>query len=175
MVSLLSGRDFETREFKEEIVEESYKRLDEGIQAFINEYHFAQFILAIKGAGFKSSKLLNSKMTLDFAYYLFLKLSNDASIPKNQVKRYVQKWYVLSTLTGRYIGSPENVMSRVIRNIEEKGFLTFFSEIEQSVLPDTFREVTLPQNLETSSVNSPAFNTFLATQINMNKTWHDDI
>ena len=114
-------------------------------------------------------------MTLDFACYLFLKLSNDASIPKNQVKRYVQKWYVLSTLTGRYIGSPENVMSRVIRNIEEKGFLTFFSEIEQSVLPDTFREVTLPQNLETSSVNSPAFNTFLATQINMNKTWHDDI
>ncbi len=169
MVSLLSGRDFETREFKEEIVEDSYKKLDEGIQAFINEYHFAQFILAIKGAGFKSSKLLNSMMTLDFAYYLFLKLSNDVSIPKNQVKRYVQKWFVLSTLTGRYIGSPETVMSRDIRNIEEKGFLTFFSEIERSVLPDTFWEVTLPQNLETSSVNSPAFNTFLAAQINMNK------
>lgn len=169
MVSLLSGRDFETREFKEEIVEESYKKLDEGIQVFINEYHFAQFILAIKGAGFKSSKLLNSMMTLNFAYYLFLKLSNDPAIPKNQVKRYVQKWFVLSTLTGRYIGSPETVMGRDIRNIEEKGFLTFFSEIERSVLPDTFWEVTLPQNLETSSVNSPAFNTFLAAQINMNK------
>lgn len=169
MVSLLSGRDFETREFKEEIVEDSYKKLDEGIQAFINEYHFAQFILAIKGAGFKSSKLLNSMMTLDFAYYLFLKLSSDSAIPKNQVKRYVQKWFVLSTLTGRYIGSPETVMSRDIRNIEEKGFLTFFNDIERSVLPDTFWEVTLPQNLETSSVNSPAFNTFLAAQINMNK------
>lgn len=169
MVSLLSGRDFETREFKEEIVEDSYKKLDEGIQAFINEYHFEQFILAIKGAGFKSSKLLNSKMTLDFAYYLFLKLSDDATIPKNQVKHYVQKWFVLSTLTGRYIGSPETVMSRDIRSIEEKGFLTFFSEIEHSALPDTFWEVTLSQNLETSSVNSPAFNTFLAAQINMNK------
>ncbi len=169
MVSLLSGRDFETREFKEEIVEDSYKKLDEGIQAFINEYHFAQFILAIKGAGFKSSKLLNSMMTLDFAYYLFLKLSSDSEITKNQVKRYVQKWFVLSTLTGRYIGSPETVMSRDIRNIEEKGFLTFFNDIERSVLPDTFWEVTLPQNLETSSVNSPAFNTFLAAQINMNK------
>lgn len=169
MVSLLSGRDFETREFKEEIVEESYQKLKEGILAFINEYHYEQFILAIKGAGFKSSKLLNSMMTLDFAYYLFLKLSDDSSIPKNQVKRYVQKWFVLSTLTGRYIGSPETVMSRDIRSIEEKGFLTFFSEIECSVLPDTFWEVTLPQNLETSSVNSPAFNVFLAAQINMNK------
>ena len=169
MVSLLSGRDFETREFKEEIVEESYQKLKEGILAFINEYHYEQFILAIKGAGFKSSKLLNSMMTLDFAYYLFLKLSDDSSIPKNQVKRYVQKWFVLSTLTGRYIGSPETVMSRDIRSIEEKGFLTFFSEIECSVLPDTFWEVTLPQHLETSSVNSPAFNVFLAAQINMNK------
>ena len=169
MVSLLSGRDFETREFKEEIIDESYKKLDEGIQAFINEYNFAQFILAIKGAGFKSSKLLNSMMTLDFAYYLYLKLSCDDSIPKNQVKRYVQKWFVLSTLTGRYIGSPESVMSRDIKSIEEKGFLVFFSEIERSVLPDTFWEVTLPQNLETSSVNSPAFNVFLAAQINMNK------
>lgn len=169
MVSLLSGRDFETREFKEEIVEESYQKLKKGILAFINEYHYEQFILAIKGAGFKSSKLLNSMMTLDFAYYLFLKLSDDSSIPKNQAKRYVQKWFVLSTLTGRYIGSPETVMSRDIRSIEEKGFLTFFSEIERSVLPDTFWEVTLPQNLETSSVNSPAFNVFLAAQINMNK------
>ena len=169
MVSLLSGRDFLTREFKEEIVEDSYRKLEKGILAFINEYHYEQFILAIKGAGFKSSKLLNSMMTLDFAYYLFLKLSDDASIPKNQVKRLVQKWFVLSTLTGRYISSPETAMSRDIRNIEEKGFLTFFNEIERSVLPDTFWEVTLPQNLETSSVNSPAFNTFLAAQINLNK------
>lgn len=169
MVSLLSGRDFETREFKEEIVDDSYKKLNDGILAFINQYHYEQFILAIKGAGFKSSKLLNSMMTLDFSYYLFLKLSNDPSIPKSQVKHHVQKWFVLSTLTGRYIGSPESVMSRDIRNIEEKGFITFFNEIERSVLPDTFWEVTLPQNLETSSVNSPAFNTFLAAQINMNK------
>lgn len=53
LVSLLSGRDFETREFKEEIVEDSYQKLREGILAFINEYHFEQFVLAIKGAGFR--------------------------------------------------------------------------------------------------------------------------
>lgn len=168
LVSLLSGRDFATREFKEEIVEESYNKLKDGIQKFINEYNFAQFILAIKGAGFKSSKLLGSKMTLDFAYMLYLKLSNDPSIPKDQVKHHVQKWFVLSTLTGRYVGSPESVMSRDIRNINEKGFLNYFNEIESSVLSDTFWKISLPQNLETTSTNSPAFNTFLAAQINMN-------
>lgn len=119
LVSLLSGRDFETREFREDIVEESYQKLREGILAFVKEYNFAQFVLAIKGAGFQSGKLLNSKMTLDFAYMLYLNLLQDKTIPNGQVKYHVQKWFVLSTL---------------------------------------------PQNLETSSANSPAFNTFLAAQ-----------
>ena len=108
-------------------------------------------------------------MTLDFAYMLYLKLLKDPTIKNAQIKRLIQKWFVLSTLTGRYVGSPESVMSRDIRNIEEKGFLQFMEEVERSVLPDTFWSVTLPQNLETTSVNSPAFNTFLAAQINLNK------
>ncbi len=169
LVSLLSGRDFETREYKEEIVDDSYKKLEEGILAFINSYNFAQFVLAIKGAGFKSGKLLTSKNTLDFAYMLYLKLLDDPDIPNAQIKHHVQKWFVLSTLTGRYVNSPESAMSRDIRSIEEKGFLTFFQETERSALSDTFWKVTLPQNLETTSVNSPSFNTFLAAQICLNK------
>lgn len=168
LVSLLSGRDFVTREFKEEIINESYRKLDEGIKAYISEYNYAQFVLAIKGAGFKSGKLLGSQMTLDFAYMLYLWLLQDASIPNAQVKHHVQKWFVLSTLTGRYVGSPETVMSRDIRSIEEKGYINFFEEVESSVLSDTFWNITLPQDLETSSTNSPSFNVFLAAQINMN-------
>ena len=164
LVSLLSGRDFETREYKDEIVADSYNRLKDGIIKFINEYNFEQFVLAIKGAGFKSSKLLNSQMTLDFAYTLYLKLTQDPNIQQGQIKRLVQKWFVLTTLTGRYISSPESVMSRDIRNIAEKGFVLFAQEIEASALSDTFWNVTLPQNLETTSVNSPAFNVFLAAQ-----------
>lgn len=168
LVSLLSGRDFETKEYRDDIVESSYLKLDKGIQNFINEYNFNQFIMAIKGAGFISNKLLNSKMTLDFAFTLYLMLLDDPTIPNAQIKRYVQKWFVMSTLTSRYIGSPETVMDRDMRTIAEKGFINFLSEVEASALSDTFWNITLPQNLETSSVNSPAFNTFIAAQINLN-------
>lgn len=47
MVSLLSGRDFVTKEFREDIVEESYGKLDAGIMNFINQYNFSQFVMAI--------------------------------------------------------------------------------------------------------------------------------
>ena len=168
LVSLLSGRDFKTKQYLDSVIEDSYKKLDEGVLNFVNQYNFAQFVLAIKGAGFISPKLLNSKMALDFAYTLYLLLLEDKSIQNAQIKRYIQKWFVLSTLTGRYTGSPESWMDRDMRNITEKGFIQFLNENEASLLSDTFWDVTLPQYLETSSVNSPAFNVFLAAQINLN-------
>ncbi len=165
LVSLLSGRDFNDRKFKEEIAENSFKRLGQGVQNFMNQYNFEQFVLAIKSAGFISPKLLNSKMTLDFSYTLYLLLQKSGDVSKNLIKKYIQKWFVLSTLTSRYIGSPETQMDRDLRSIATKGFLSFFNENENAMLSDTFWNVRLVQNLETSSVNSPFFNTFIASQV----------
>ncbi len=165
LVSLLGGRDFETRDYKEEIAEDSFKRLTEGVMDFMNEFSFTNFVLAIKSAGFISSKLINSQMTLDFAYTLYLILSKNSQIDKAQIKRYVSKWYVFSTLTSRYITSPETAMDLDIRRISEKGFLEYFKEMEEANLSDTFWNVGLVQDLETSAINSPFFNVFLAAQI----------
>lgn len=74
LVSLLQERDFETKDFKESIAEETFNNLSVGVLDFMNEYNFKQFILAIKDAGFISKKLITSGITLDFAYTLYLRL-----------------------------------------------------------------------------------------------------
>ena len=165
LVSLLGGRDFETRDYKEEIAESSFTKLTDGVLDFMNEFSFTNFVLALKSAGFISNKLINSQMTLDFAYTLYLILNNNNQIDKTQIKHYVSKWYVFSTLTSRYITSPESVMDLDIRRISEKGFLEYFKEIEEANLSNTFWEVGLVQDLETSAINSPFFNVFLAAQV----------
>lgn len=165
LVSLLSGRDFETRTYKETIAEDSFKKLTAGVKNFINEYLFKNFVLAIKGCGFISEKLLNSKMTLDFAYTLYLILNNSKEVEKTEIKKLIQKWFILSTLTSRYISSPESQMDRDLRNISLKGFKTFLKEVEEAELSDTFWTVGLVLNLETSSVKSPYFNTYIAAQV----------
>lgn len=165
LVSLLSGRDFETRTYKEEIADESFAKLTAGVKNFMNEYNFKNFVLAIKGCGFISEKLLNSQMTLDFAYTLYLLLSNSKDIDKIEVKRLVQKWFIMSTLTSRYIGSPESQMDKDLRSIAAKGFKEYFKEVEEAELSETFWTVGLVQNLETSSINSPYFNTYIAAQV----------
>jgi hypothetical protein len=165
LVSLLSGRDFAERTFKDEIAKDSFEKLTTGVMNFMNPYHFAQFVLAIKSAGFISSKLLNSQMTLDFAYTLFLLLQQSGEVPKVEIKRCIQKWFVLSTLTSRYIGSPESQMDRDLRSIAAKGFKAFLAENESALLSDAFWKVGLVQNLETSSISSPFLNTYLAAQV----------
>lgn len=165
LVSLLSGRDFENRTYKEEIAEESFIKLHEGVINFMKQYNLQSFILAIKSLGFISNRLLNSKMTLDFAYTLFLMLMANNEVSKIEIKRFVQKWFLLSTITNRYSSSPETQMDRDIRAIYSKGFKQFFEETEQSQLSDSFWNITLAQNLETSSISSPFFNAYIAAQI----------
>ena len=72
LVSLLGGRDFETRDYRETIAEESFAKLSDGVIDFMSQYTFSNFVLAMKTAGFISNKLINSQMTLDFAYTLYL-------------------------------------------------------------------------------------------------------
>ena len=165
LVSLLSGRDFEARDYKQEIKENSFRLLKEGINNFINEYNFTQFVLAIQSAGFVNSKMINSQMTMDFAYALFLMLHESDELGKDEIKRYVRKWYVMSILTGRYVSSPETAMDKDIREIRSKGFLKYFDEVEKAELSDTFWNVGLVQNLETTATNSPYFSTYLAAQV----------
>jgi hypothetical protein len=165
LVSLLSGRNFETRSFQADISEESFSNLKSGVLNFMNQHHFENFVLAIKSVGFVSPKMINSKITLDFAYTLYLLLSASNEIAKNDIKRYVQKWYILSTLTGRYVNSAETNMDRDLKAIQAKGFKTFFLENEHVHLSDSFWDIELVQSLETSSSNSPYFSAFLAAQV----------
>lgn len=51
LVSLLSGRDFETRENLKSIAESSFATLRQGVEAFVNETNFKRYIMIVKSAG----------------------------------------------------------------------------------------------------------------------------
>lgn len=165
LVSLLSGRDFETREFKIEITEDTYTKLRKGVLNVMNEYNFKNFMLAIKSAGFISNKLVNSQMALDFAYALYLILQQSQEVSVSEVKRIVQRWYVLSVLTGRYSASPESKFYTDIKQINEIGVVKTLENIEAAVLSDNFWDVAIVQNLAYTSPNNPVYLVYLAAQI----------
>lgn len=165
LVALLSGRDFEERVYKSEIADESFAKLHDGVVRFMDKGSFRDFTLALRAAGFVAPTLTYSKGAINFAYNLYLRLRDDKTISATDVKRYVQRWYVMSILTGRYSGSSESVMDRDIRSIAERGFLAFYDEIVRARLSDTFWEVGLPQQLDTTSTRTGAWLVYLASQV----------
>lgn len=167
LVQLLTGRDFETREFKEEIVEDTFKKMYEGVLNVISQHNFTQFMIAIKSAGFISEKLVNSNMAMDFAYTIHL-LLQESEVPVAERKRIVQKWYVLSVLTGRYSSSPESAFARDIRQITEQGVPAMLKSIEDAILSENFWNVAVPQNLTMTSTNNPTYLVYLAAQVYFN-------
>ena len=164
LVQLLTGRDFETREFKEEIEEQTFEQMYDGVANVINEYNFKQFMQTIRSAGFISPKMVTSNMALDFAYALFLMLQ-DSEEPVANRKRLVQKWYVLSILTGRYSGSPESAFAKDLKVISEVGIAQALKNIEDATLSDNFWQVALPQNLSYASSLNPTYLAYLAAQV----------
>jgi hypothetical protein len=168
LVKMLSGRDFETREFKEEIIEDTYQKLFNGVLGFINEYNFKQFIITIKSAGFISNKLINSNMAIDFAYALYLILHETKEVSVSEIKHIVQRWYVLSVLTGRYSSSPESAFAKDLRQIGELGVVKTLQNIEDAILSDNFWNVQIPQDLTNTSTNNPTYLVYLASQVYFN-------
>lgn len=169
LVSLLSGRNFETREYSEEIIEDTYNKLKAGVENVVNEHNFTQFMIAIKSAGFISPKMITSNMALDFAYTLYLILKETQEVGVSEIKRIVQKWYALSILTGRYSSSPETAFAKDLRLIKENGVLKTLKDIEDATLSDNFWNVAVVQDLCFTSTNNPTYLVYLAAQVANNE------
>jgi len=167
LVSLLSGRNFETRTYEEEIAKQSFATLEKGILNFVNETNFKKFLMITKSAGFISPKLIRSQNALNFAYILYLKLKSQNYNPAD-IGTYVCKWFVLSILTGRYSASPESMFDFDIKNISSKDFKGYLESIENAELSDAFWDTALVQNLQTIVSSSPNFNVYLAAQVKSN-------
>ena len=167
LVALLSGRNFETRQYEETIVEDSFQNLDEGIKAYINENNFKKFIMILRSAGFISSSLIRSQNAINFAYVLYLTLRESGQQPA-EIESMVRKWFALSILTGRYSGSQESQFDKDIRRLDEIGAQKYIAETVAAELSDNFWEVALPQAMNTSVSSSPLFSVFLASQVKNN-------
>jgi len=167
LVSLLSGRNFETRTFESEIAQQSFATLKKGILNFCNETNFKRFLMIIKSAGFISPELIRSQNAINFAYIVYLKLK-DLGVNSVAIESYVKRWFVYSVLTGRYSGSPESSFDFDIKQISQKPFDEYLKEKEDGELSDAFWNASLPQSLETSVASSPYFHVFLASQVKAN-------
>jgi hypothetical protein len=164
LVALLSGRNFETKQFEEAIAEESFARLKKGVSAFMNKTHFDRLTMILRSAGFVTSDLIGGQNAVNFAYILYLRGRAEGVAPA-KLERLVRRWYAMSILRSRYsTGSPETPIDLDIRQIEARGLEEYAEAVLETELPDSFWTGMLPQLMDTSSTISPYFLAYKAAQ-----------
>lgn len=164
LVNLLSGRNFETRDYEEEIAEESYRKLNEGVLKFVNKTNYDRYMMILNSAGIIDSSLIRSDNALNFGYALFI-LLRDKGIDSNKIETIVRKWLVLSVLTGRYSGSPESMFDYDIKRFNLNVPEEYLKSVELGQLSDAYWDHILPERLNTSVSSSPYFKLYLMAQV----------
>lgn len=167
LVSLLSGRDFETREYREEVIEDSYATLNSGINDFVNQSNFERYIMILKSAGAIRDDLIRSQNVVNFGYILYLTLKQ-RNIRPDLIEKQVRRWIVMSILTQRYASAPESAFDYDIRRLSNsEDILTVIDDEIDRQLNETFWSDILVEYFNTSVVSSPYWKTFLMAQIKL--------
>lgn len=167
LVSLLSGRDFETREYKEEIIADSYSKLYAGVRDFVNQYNYQNYIMILKSAGIIDDSLVRSQNVLNFGYILYL-LLREKNISPDKIQTRVRRWVIMSILTQRYTSSPESMFDYDIRRLNDsENIIDYIDKEINRELNDTFWDSILVERLNTPVTSSPYWKTYIIAQIKL--------
>ena len=164
LVALLSGRNFETKQYEEAVAEESFARLKTGVLNFMNKTHYDRLVMTLRSAGFIDSRLIGGQNGVNFAYIVYLR-GRAENVAPAELEQLVRRWYVMSLLSGRYAGNPETTFDQDIRQIGSAGLVAHAKAVIDAEMSDGFWAGLLPQQMDTSSSSSPFFHCYQAAQV----------
>lgn len=167
--SILRGKDLETGKFSEDRRGEQFGLLQDAQSKVLNLQYWHDFMHCLRSAGYRARRMISSQTALMYTYTLYLIGRTELGMAEHHLRHIIAQWFFMSAVTGRYTGSPESrmesdlAMLRDVRTPEE-----FTARLRQTcnvTLTTDFWEVTLPNELATSSARSPSLFAFEAALV----------
>ena len=165
---MLSGRNFETKQFDEKTKLASFKELEDGVMDAINETHFQRFIMILKSAGIISRGFYSSVNNVNISYALYLRLKAQ-KMPPNKIEKIVRRWFVMSNLTGRYSTSVGSQIEADLKNFKKGIIENYLKSIEKAELSNAFWSEGLISSLKQAKKSGAYLGMFWAAQVNNNE------
>lgn len=163
--SIIRGRDMETGEFSENLRTQRFNELKLNLPIVLNNTNWQSFLKILIGGGYKDEELISSKNAVLYSYIIFLIGKQNFNTKNHELQRIIGRWFMMTSLTGRYSSSPETSFEKDLNRIKEfnhEGFVRGLEKIISENLTDDFWNITLTGQMETSSARSPEANAFFA-------------
>lgn len=165
---ILRGKDAATGEFSAALRDEQFQRLRDAQSEALNLTVWHSFFNALVGAGFRSGDLISSEVALMYSYVFYLMGKMRFNVHSHTLDKLIGRWFYAATLSGRYTGSPESVMDsdlNLVKDLTNGGaFIEVLSKITRDTLTQDFWAITLPNELDSSSAQSPSLFAYHAAQ-----------
>jgi hypothetical protein len=167
--SILRGKDLETGEFDAERRDRQFETLKLAQIRTLNLQYWHDFFKAINQAGYRGGRLITSENNLLYTYTLYLLGRTEYGLEEHALRHLIARWFFMSSLTGRYTGSPESAMEFDLANLREvrsaEEFAQVLGRICDAALPSDFWSVSLPNELATSAPRSPSLFAYYASLV----------
>lgn len=168
MVSLISGRDFEARNYSEEGMKANYEKMQAGATLVFNKSNFQRYLMILRDMGMRNSGKLGlvGHGVFNFGYILFLYIHRSTNLSQEKIASYLKRWIIMSALTGRYSGSSETITESDLKMISrDANPITVLDDILDREMNDSFWNGTLPNMLRVQSTQASSWRIFQMSQI----------
>ena len=157
--SILSGKDLETGQVTQKRRNEQFKILKKAQSYALDVQHWADFMRVLLSAGFRSEKMITSINAILFSYVIFLIGKRDFQVQHDVLREVMARWFFMSSIKSRYTTSFETAFEKDLAGFrgtkDPKDFVAILDKIISAELTEDFWNITLPNNLNTSSKRSP--------------------
>jgi len=165
--SILRGKDLQTGEFSPERRDAQFALLERAQAEVLDLQNWHDFFKVIKRAGYIHPSLITSETTLVYTYALWLIGKRDFALEPHTLRNLIARWFFMSSLTERYIGSAETRMEQDLALLRGCSHPSEFAQtLEQEMaaeLTSNYWEITLPNRLATASARNPGQAAYFAS------------
>ena len=164
---LLRGKNLENREIKSEEREKNLEIFKNALDVATKLQNWHAFLNIFGEAGYLTGDMIASENAVVFCYVLYLIGKFDYKVKSDKLIKLMRKWIFMATTTSFYTGSTETAVEKQFADMRSiKNAKEFVALIEQEInnrLTKDFFEVTLPNEMATSSTQSPAWFSYIAS------------
>ncbi len=166
--TMLRGKSLESGLFSAEQRDAQFDRLQKAQDHVLNLVHWHEFLQCIERAGFRSSKMLSGTNAVLYTYALWLIGRTEYSVPLDQLREVIARWFFMAHTTARYSGSFETTFESDLGRLaslapgDSAGFIDALDRIVNDRLTSDYWTIGLPNELATSASKSPALMAYLA-------------
>ncbi len=169
---LLRGKNLETGKYSEETRTQNLNIFKDALGNVMNLNYWHSFLNCVFDAGYVSNKIIASSNAVVFSYVLYLIGKLEYKVDSVRLNKIISKWFFMSAITYFYTGSTESEVERQFADLRSVNtadeFVDYLERTIASRFTDDYFNLTLPNELNTSSAISPAWYGYIASQVVLN-------